>query len=69
MDLLRKDKIPIQSADIGHITRRDVLAASAVKEKDRYIGVILGFNVRVLDEAEREASERGIKVFNEKNHL
>ncbi|MGA8563781.1 MAG: translation initiation factor IF-2 [Nitrososphaeraceae archaeon] len=66
VDLLRKDKIPIQSADIGHITRRDVLAASAVKEKDRYIGVILGFNVRVLDEAEREASERGIKVFNEK---
>jgi translation initiation factor 5B len=66
VDLLRKDKIPIQSADIGHITRRDVLAASAVKEKDRYIGVILGFNVRVLEEAEREASERGIKIFNEK---
>lgn len=66
VDLLRKDKIPIQSADIGHITRRDVLAASAVKEKDRYIRVILGFNVRVLDEAEREASERGIKIFNEK---
>jgi len=66
VDLLRKDKIPIQSADIGHITRRDILAASAVKEKDRYIGVILGFNVRVLDEAEREASERGIKIFNEK---
>ena len=66
VDLLRKDKIPIQSADIGHITRRDVLAASAVKEKDRYIGVILGFNVRVLDEAEREASGRGIKIFNEK---
>lgn len=66
VELLRKDKIPIQSADIGHITRRDVLAASAVKEKDRYIGVILGFNVRVLDEAEREASERGIKIFNEK---
>jgi translation initiation factor 5B len=66
VDLLRKDKIPIQSADIGHITRRDVLAASAVKEKDKYIGVILGFNVRVLDEAEREASERGIKIFNEK---
>ena len=66
VDLLRKDKIPIQSADIGHITRRDVLAASAVKEKDRYLGVILGFNVRVLDEAEREASERGIKIFNEK---
>lgn len=40
VELVKKDKIPIQSADIGNITRRDVLAASAVKEKDRYIGVI-----------------------------
>lgn len=66
VELVKKDKIPIQSADIGNITRRDVLAASAVKEKDRYIGVILGFNVKVLEEAERESIERNVKIFNEK---
>jgi translation initiation factor 5B len=65
-DMLGKAEIPIQKADIGHITRRDVLAASAVKEKNRYLGVVLGFNVKILDEASREAQERGIQVFNEK---
>jgi translation initiation factor 5B len=65
-DLLMKQKIPIRTADIGHITRRDVIEASAVREKDRYLGVILGFNVRVLDDARREAQERQIMIFDEK---
>jgi translation initiation factor 5B len=65
-DMLGKAEIPIQKADIGHITRRDVLAASAVKEKNRYLGVILGFNVKILEEANREAQERGIQVFSER---
>jgi translation initiation factor 5B len=64
-DMLRKADIPIQTADIGHITRRDVLAASAVKEKNRYLGVILGFNVKILEEANKEANERGIQMFSE----
>ena len=66
-DMLKKsNNIPIQSADIGNITRRDIIAASAVKEKDRYLGVVLGFHVKVLDDAQREANERGVKIFNEK---
>ena len=65
-DMLGKAEIPIQKADIGHITRRDVLAASAVKEKNRYLGVILGFNVKILEEANKEAQERGIQVFSER---
>ena len=65
MDLLKKANVPVQSTDIGQITRRDVIAASAVKEKDRYLGVILGFNARVLDDAQKESQERGIKIFNE----
>ena len=65
MDLLKKANVPVQSTDIGQITRRDVIAASAVKEKDRYLGVILGFNARVLDDAQKESQERGVKIFNE----
>jgi translation initiation factor 5B len=65
-DMLRKEDIPLQKADIGHITRRDVLAASAVKEKNRYLGVILGFNIKILEEANREAQERGIPIFSER---
>jgi len=66
IDMLKKENIPIQSADIGHITRRDVLAAHAVKDKERYLGVILGFNVKVLDDAKKEAGEREVQIFNEK---
>ena len=65
-ELLKKENIPIRSADLGNVTRRDILSASAVREKDRYLGVVLGFNVKVLEEAERESFERKIKIFNEK---
>jgi translation initiation factor 5B len=66
IDLLKRAGIPVRSADIGHITRRDIIEASAVREKDRYLGVVLGFNVKVLDDAEKESYERNIKIFNER---
>jgi translation initiation factor 5B len=65
IDLLKKDGVPIKTADIGNITRRDVVEAAAVKESDRYHGVVLGFNVRVLEDAQKEAQDRGVKIFNE----
>ena len=65
-EMLKKENIPIRSADIGQISRKDVMTASAVKEKDRYLGVILGFNVKILEDAEKESIERDIKIFNEK---
>lgn len=64
-DLLKKANVPIRVADIGNITRRDVIEAAAVRENDRYLGVVLGFSVKVLDDAEKEAQDRGVKVFNE----
>ena len=64
-DMLKKANVPIQKADIGHITRRDILAAAAVKEKNRYLGVVLGFSTKILDEAKREAQERNIPIFTE----
>jgi translation initiation factor 5B len=64
-DLLKKANVPIRMADIGNITRRDVVEASAVKENDRYLGVVLGFSVRILEDAQKEAQDREIKIFNE----
>ena len=63
-EMLKKENIPIRSADIGQISRRDVMTASAVKEKDRYLGVVLGFNVKILEDAEKESFERDVKIFN-----
>ena len=65
-EMLRKENISIKSADIGQISRKDIMTASAVKEKDRYLGVILGFNVKILEDAEKESIERDVKIFNEK---
>lgn len=64
-ELLKKANVPLRVADIGNITRRDVIEAAAVRENDRYLGVVLGFSVKVLDDAEKEAQDRGVKVFNE----
>ena len=64
-DMLKKAHVPIRMADIGHITRRDVVEAAAVKENDRYLGVVLGFSVKVLDDAQKESVEREVKIFNE----
>jgi translation initiation factor 5B len=66
IDLLKKESIPIRTADIGNITRRDIVEAAAVKESDRYLGVVLGFNVKVLDDAEEESKNRSVKIFNER---
>ncbi|HJU34269.1 MAG TPA: translation initiation factor IF-2 [Nitrososphaera sp.] len=65
VDLLKKANVAIRMADIGNITRRDIVEAAAVKENDRYLGVMLGFNVKVLEDAQKEAQDRGVKIFNE----
>jgi translation initiation factor 5B len=65
-ELLKKENIPIQRADIGPITRRDVIAASAVREKDRYVGVVLGFNTKILEDAYTESLERNVKIINDR---
>ena len=65
-EMLRRQQIPISKADIGPVTRRDVLEAMATKENDRHLGVILAFNVKVLQDAETEADNNHIKVFTDK---
>ncbi len=63
VEMLRRRGVLIRTADIGHVTRRDVVEAEMVAEKDRYHGVILAFNVKVLPDAEAEIEQRNIRVF------
>jgi len=60
---LKKSGVPIRLADVGDISRRDVVEAELAKQKDEIQGVILGFNVKLLADAKEEAQNRGIKVF------
>jgi Translation initiation factor 2 (IF-2; GTPase) len=62
VSMMERRGIPVRIADIGPITKRDVIEASVVKEKDKYLGVVLGFNVRPLPEAREEADARGVTI-------
>jgi translation initiation factor 5B len=65
-DILKKDGVPIRLADVGDISKRDIVEASIVKVEEPLYGVILAFNVKLLPDAQEEASNRGIHVFQEK---
>jgi len=66
IEMLRRSQVPIAKADIGPVTRRDVIEAKAIKEKDRHLGVVLSFNVKVLPDAKDESEDSHIKVFEDK---
>ena len=65
-EMLRRQQVPITKADIGSVTRRDVMQAKAIKDKDRHLGIILAFNVKVFDDAKLECDESHIRVFEDK---
>ncbi len=65
VSLLRKRGYPVKKAEIGNVSKRDVMEAYAVRLKDRYLGAIIAFNVDVDEEAEKEAFSRGVSIIKE----
>ncbi|HET6399152.1 MAG TPA: translation initiation factor IF-2 [Candidatus Thermoplasmatota archaeon] len=63
-NLLKERKVPIRHAQVGDISRRDVIEASSMT--DPYMRVVLGFNVKTLPEVDVEAQERDLPVFTNK---
>jgi translation initiation factor 5B len=63
VEMLKRRQIPIRRADIGSITRRDIVEASAVKKVNKYHGVVLAFGVKMLPDALQEAFDSNTKVF------
>jgi len=66
MNLLQKEGYVLRKADIGNVTRKDVMEAASLLCENPLLGVILGFNVEIDSDAASEAEKRGIKIFNEK---
>lgn len=60
---LRRETIPVRMADVGDVSKRDVIEANVVKEHEPLYGAILAFNVKVLPDADEEARDRGVKIF------
>ncbi|MEM0454481.1 MAG: translation initiation factor IF-2 [Nitrososphaerota archaeon] len=63
VNFLRERNIPIRLADIGKVSKRDVVEAEVVRRKDPYLGNILAFNVDVDKEIELEANSKGVRIF------
>ncbi|MDO8340045.1 MAG: translation initiation factor IF-2 [Candidatus Burarchaeum sp.] len=62
--LLEKEDILVKKASIGPVNKRDVSEASAVRNENPLLGVVLTFNVRSLEDAKLEAASLGVTIMN-----
>jgi translation initiation factor 5B len=62
-EILEKNDVPIRLADVGDVSKRELIEAAVVKERQPLYGVVLSFNVKVLPDAEEEATNRKIPIF------
>jgi translation initiation factor 5B len=62
-EILKRENVPIRLADVGDVSKRDITEAVVVKERQPLHGVILAFNVRILPDAQEEAKNRKIRIF------
>jgi translation initiation factor 5B len=60
---LKARGIPIRLADIGDISRREIMEAVSVKYEEPLYGAVLAFNVKPLPDAEREAYDQRVPIF------
>jgi len=63
VESLKQKGVPIRLADIGDVSRRDVLEALSVKHEEPLYGAVLAFNVKPLPDAEQEAQDNKIPIF------
>jgi len=59
--MLKDNGVPIRKAEIGPVTKQDVVEADTVQEEERR--AIIGFNVSMLSDAEEMARDLKIKTF------
>ena len=55
LKMLEERSIPVRLADIGDISKAEIVEAESVAERDPYLGVILGFDVKIVPEAKESA--------------
>jgi len=63
VNLLSKTEIPIKKADVGQVTKKDVLEADSIRKENIYLGVIFAFNTKVSEDAQEEAAKLKIPIF------
>jgi translation initiation factor 5B len=59
--LLTEEGVSISRADVGQVTREDIIAAQGTEDESKR--VILVFNVKVSDEMKSAAKDLGVTIF------
>jgi len=62
VSLLKEKNIEIKDAQIGKITKKEILKASAIAQRDKYLGVVMGFNVKITEEAREEEKNSNVPI-------
>ena len=65
VNTLESKGVPVRIADVGPLTKREVIEASIVAKKNKYLGAVLLFNVKPLSDAEELALKEGIKILSD----
>lgn len=60
---LQERQVPVRSADVGPIVKRDVIEGHASGDSEPLNAVVLGFNVKITPEIEDLAAELGVEIF------
>ncbi len=60
--LLHERQIPISSASLGEVTKRDISQLETMKNKDEFYGVILGFNTKIPADVVELVKNKELKI-------
>jgi translation initiation factor 5B len=60
--LLSEKGVPVASASLGDVSKKDLSKVETMKEKDPFFGVILGFNMKVPGDIEEIAKTKELKM-------
>ncbi|MBI2102735.1 translation initiation factor IF-2 [Candidatus Woesearchaeota archaeon] len=60
--LLQEKQVPISSANLGTITKRDISQVESIRDKNEFYGILLGFNVSIPPDIEEYCKVKGLKV-------
>ena len=63
VEALRREKIPVRLADVGPVSRNDVIEAAVSGKHCVEYGVVIAFNVKVLPEAKEYAISEKVRIF------
>jgi len=62
--MLENEDVLVKRAGIGHVNKRDVIDAGAVRKEKPLLGVILAFGVHSFEDAKQEAGSAGVPIIN-----